>query len=146
MIKTLEEWVDKYETDRDDPFACPKGFECYWLPERGFAQYRFVDGILVVYQLCGDIHFWFDLAKLICLAKGGHAVSTVSILPIKPYLRLLKFKIVKDEERDGKHRYYCKDEAGRRVVATYKNTGDDGNDNYFVTVYITEPYEEVDHG
>ncbi len=146
MIKTLEEWVDKYETERDDPMVCPKGFDMYWLPERGFAQYKFVDGILVVYQLCGDIQFWFDLAKLICLAKGGHAVSTVSILPIKPYLRLLKFRIVKDEEKDGKHRYYCKDESGRKVIATYKNTGDDGNDNYFVTVYVKEPYEGVKHG
>ena len=51
MIKTLKEWVEKYETERDDPVVCPKGFDMYWLPERGFAQYKFVDGILVVYQL-----------------------------------------------------------------------------------------------
>jgi hypothetical protein len=146
MIKTLEEWVEKYETERDDPMVCPKGFDMYWLPERGFAQYKFVDGILVVYQICGDIQFWFDLAKLICLAKGGHAVSTVCILPILPYLRLLKFKIVKKEERDGHFRFWCKDEAGRKVIATYKGTDEEGTDSYYVTIYVKELYKEVEHG
>lgn len=146
MIKSLEEWIDKYETERDDPFITPKGFKLYWLPERGFAQYRFVDGILVVYQLCGDIHYWFDLAKLLCLSKGGYAVSTVCILPILPYLRLLKFRIVKKEEVNGKYRFFCKDEAGRKVIATYKGTDEEGNDSYFVTVYVTELYKEGNDG
>lgn len=146
MIKSLEEWIAKYENDRNDPFVLPKGFDFYWLPERGFAEYRFVDGILVVYQLCGDIHYWFDTAKLICLAKGGHAVATTCILPILPYFRLLKFKVMKDEEKDGHHRYFCKDEAGRKVIATYKDTDSDGNDTYWVTVYVKELYKEEEHG
>ena len=101
-MKSLKEWIDKYEKERNDPFVIPKGFDFYWLPERGFAEYLFDEkGILVVYQLCGDIHFWFDLAKLLCLAKGGHAVSTVCIIPIIPYLRLLKFKIVKRKSETG---------------------------------------------
>lgn len=146
MIKTLAEWVDKYETERGDPFVTPKGFDFYWLPERGFAQYKFVDGIMVVYQICGDIHYWFDLAKLLCLSKGGHAVSTVCILPILPYLRLLKFRIVKREEVDGHYRFFCRDEAGRKVIATYKGTDEDGEDSYFVTVYVTELYKEDKDG
>ena len=143
MTKSIEEWIKTYEKKTGDTYNCPKDFDLYWLPERGFAQYRFFDGILIVYQLCGDIHFWYDLAKLICLAKGGHAVSTVSILPILPYLRLLKFKVEKDEEKDGHHRYFCHDESGRKVIATYKNTGDDGTDAYFVTCYVTELYEKL---
>lgn len=146
-MKSLKEWIDKYEKERNDPFVIPKGFDFYWLPERGFAEYFFDEkGILVVYQICGDIHFWFDLAKLICLAKGGHAVSTVCILPILPYLRLLKFKIVKKEERDGHFRFWCKDEAGRKVIATYKGTDEEGNDSYYVTIYVKELYKEENDG
>lgn len=146
MIKSLAEWVDKYEEKTNDPFVTPKGFDLYWLPERGFAQYRFVDGIMVVYQICGDIHFWYDLAKLLCLSKGGHAVSTVCILPILPYLRLLKFRIVKQEEVDGHFRFYCRDEAGRKVIVTYKATSEDGTDSYFLTCYVTELYKEDNDG
>lgn len=147
MIKTLTEWINKYESERDDPFVLPKGFDFYWLPERGFVEYLFHEGILVVYELCGDIHFWFDMAKLICLSKGGHAVSTVCILPILPYLRLLKFKIMKDEVVDGHHRFFCKDEAGRKVIATYKATDEkSGEDSYFVTLYVDELYKEGNNG
>lgn len=135
-MKTLNQWIDKYEEKTKDEFSLPNGFNLYWLPERGFAQYRLHEGLLVIYQLCGDIHFWYDLAKLLCVSNGGYAVSAVSILPIKPYLRLLKFKIEKEETVNGKHRYYCTDDSGRPVIATYKGTDKDGTDSYFVTCYV----------
>lgn len=38
-MKSLKEWIDKYEKERNDPFVIPKGFDFYWLPERGFSEY-----------------------------------------------------------------------------------------------------------
>lgn len=140
MILSINEWIKRYEDKTGDEFVLPAGFQLFWLPNRGFAQYRFYEGMLVVYQLCGDIHFWYDLACLMCIQNGGNAVSTICTCPIKPYLRLLGFEIKEEEDREGKKRYICKDKFGRKVVATYRSTDDTGCDSYFVTSYMDKMY------
>lgn len=137
---TLEEWIKRYEEKTGDDFMLPPGFTLYWLPNRGFAEYRYVDDILVVYQLCGDIHFWYDLACLLCIQKGGVSVSTVCTCPIRPYLRLLGFKVREEYEKNGKYRFICEDKLGRKVIATYRSTDDTGCDTYFVSSYMSEMY------
>lgn len=145
-MKTLEEWIDRYEEKTGDEFMLPAGFQLWWLPERGFAEYRLVDGILVVYQLCGDIHFWYDLACLMAMQNKAACVSTIAALPIYAYLRLLRFEIMEEEERDGRKRFLCRDPLGRKVVATYRGTDDAGCDNYFVSAYMFEKYKGESHG
>lgn len=140
MILSLNDWIKRYEEKTGDTFNIPAGFLFYWLPNRGFAQYKFSNGVFVVYQVCGDIHFWYDIACLMCIQNGGRAVSTVCTCPIEPYLRLLKFSIQEKYENNGKNRYICKDQFGRKVIATYRSTDDTGCDTYFVTSYMYEMY------
>lgn len=140
MILSLKEWIDRYEEKTGDEFTLPPGFQLYWLPNRGFAEYMYSNGVFVVYQLCGDIHFWYDIACLMCIQMGGVSVSTVCTCPIKPYLRLLGFTIKKEYDRDGKKRYICADKFGRKVIATYRSTDDTGCDTYFVSSYMNEMY------
>lgn len=140
MILSLNEWVKRYEDKTGDEFILPSGFQLFWLPNRGFAQYKFSNGILVVYQVCGDIHFWYDIACLMCIQNGGKAVATICTCPIRPYLRLLGFEIEEEETRNGQKRYICKDQFGRKVVATYRSTDNTGCDSYFVTSYMNEMY------
>lgn len=142
MILSLEEWINRYEEKTGDEFILPAGFQLYWLPNRGFAEYRLVDNILVVYQLCGDIAYWYDTACLLALQNNAVAVSTIATVPILPYLRLLHFEIMREEEKDGRKRFYCRDRLGRKVIATYHGTDDTGCDNYFVSSYMNELYEE----
>lgn len=135
MTKSFNEWVDEYEEKTGEEFTLPPGFSLYFLPERGFAQYRLVNGLVIVYQLCGDILYWFDVGKMIAHMNGAKAVATVCILPIKAYIRLLRCHIVKDEEKDGKHRYVCKDSIGHKLICTYRST-EEGTDTYFCTYYL----------
>lgn len=140
MILSLNDWVKRYEEKTGDTFTLPPGFQLYWLPTRGFAQYRLYGDLIIVYQLCGDIHFWYDLGCLMCIQNGGRAVATISTCPIKPYLRLLGFSIRETFEKNGRMRYICEDKLGRKVVATYRSTDDTGCDTYFVTSYMYEMY------
>lgn len=112
----------------------------WWLPHRGFAQYRFFNGLLVVYQLTGDMAFWYDLACLLCFNHNGRAVATICTLPIYPYFRLLHFKVKEEYEKNGQKRIIGEDRYGRKVVATYRSTDDTGTDTYWVTSYMFEPY------
>lgn len=140
MILSLKDWVDRYEEKTGDEFMLPPGFQMWWLPHRGFAQYKYSNGVFIVYQLCGDIAFWYDIACLMCFQNGGKAVSTICTVPILPYLRLLKFHIKEVKEKNGRKRYICADRYGRKVVATYRSTDENSEDSYFVTSYMIEPY------
>lgn len=142
MMKSLEEWIQRYEEKTGDEFMLPAGFQLWWLPNRGFAQMRLYEDLVIVYQLCGDIHFWYDIACLIAMMNGAKAVSTISTVSIRPYLRLLHFKVKQTEEKEGKYRFLCEDMYGRKVVATYRSTDDTGADTYFVTSYMKERYED----
>jgi hypothetical protein len=86
------------------------------------------------------------MAQLICLENQGHVVTTICIVPILPYLRLLHFTIKEEYTKDGCKRYICADKYGRKVIATFKDTDEKGQDSYYVTMYLDQLYEEEANG
>lgn len=146
MTMTLEGWIRRYEEKTGDEFTLPAGFQLFWLPNRGFSEYLLKDDIFIVYQVCGDIAFWYDVACLMALQNHATCVSTIATVPILPYLRLLHFEIMKTEDKNGRKRFWCRDPLGRKVVATYRSTDDNGEDNYFVSCYMNEMYKGETNG
>ena len=56
----LEEYIAKYEKRTGEKFEPKIGFKLFYLPARGFCEYK-IDtdkNMVMIYQLCGDGKFW----------------------------------------------------------------------------------------
>lgn len=140
--KTLEDWCKLYTEKTGDEVDIPEGFQIYYLPHRGFSLMKadFEGGILMVYHLCGDIKFWYDVAELLCQQNPQlRCISTICTRNIDAYCRLWHWEIVKKEEINGEKRYVCKDDLGRKVIITHCGyIRDTRKSKYFVTKYLYE--------
>ncbi len=132
--KTLYDYVKEYEEKTGEEFQTPQGFTLFFLPERGFAQMRIYEGMVVVFQVCGDLLFWFDFAKVMAASNGCKCVITTCIRHILPYIRKLRCHIVKKE---GDYRYICEDELGNKSIYSWR-LANDGSDTYTCTYYLGE--------
>lgn len=147
--RPLTEWVRIYEEKTGDTAALPKGFRLFYLAERGFAMLMAdpESRIMFVWQVCGDGKFWRDFAELQCAAADLDYICTICTREILPYIRGFGWKIVRQEERDGKRRFSCRDSVGRKVLITHMCLKDDGRPQYYVTHYLNKladaPEEEV---
>ncbi len=138
--RTLQEWIDMYEKKTGDKAVLPEGFSLYWLPNRGFAEYKIDEnsGILMIYAVCGDGKFWRDLGELICRLNKLKCISTICTRNVETYIRFWHWKIVEGQNKDGKKRFVCRDELNRPVILTYKGADDKGEPAYWVTQFINE--------
>ena len=133
-MKTLYDYVKEYEEKTGEEFQTPQGFTLFFVPERGFAQMRIFEGMVVVYQVCGDLLFWFDFAKVMAASNGCYCVITKCVRHVLPYIRRLRLRI---EEREGDFRYICKDELGNKAIFSWQ-LAEDGSDVYVCTYYLGE--------
>lgn len=146
MVKTLQGWIDMYEKKTKDKFAVPNGFRLMYLPERGYTINKIdvENDMVMVYSVCGDGRFWFDMAKLQASQVGINHVCSIVTRHIKPYIKFMGFEILKEWEYQGKlshaeHRYLCQDELGRKVIFTGRCYDEaTKEEDYFVTVYLNE--------
>ncbi len=138
--KTLAEWIILYESKTNDKVELPKGFQLYFLPERGFCQYKVdIDNkMLIVYQLCGDAKFWRDVGELICLVNKLDSISTICTRNILAYIRFWGWKIKQQFDVNNQKRFICEDTQGRKIIITHKHIDGNGDVAYWVTHYITE--------
>lgn len=101
----FEEWVRLYEKKTKDKHCCPDGFTTLYDSDKGYAQYMATDERLYIYEACGDGNYWYNLGVKICRDNNIPAIVTVCTRKILPYLRGLKFKIIKQqtqaERRNG---------------------------------------------
>lgn len=139
--KSLQEWVDMYERKTGEKVILPPGFVMYWLPKRGFAQFK-VDkegSILMIHMVCGDIHYWHDTALLMCMQNDIDHISTVCTRDVYAYMRMFGWNVVEEFDKDGDKRFICRDEAGCKVIITQRTRADDGKSHtYWVTHYLKE--------
>ena len=139
--ETLNYWIEKYERKTGEQFKVPKGFRLFFLPARGFAQFK-VDQqgkMLVVYQLCGDANFWRDLGEIICWQNDLRYISTICTRSIKPYIRLFGWSIISEFEKNSQKRFICKDKQDRKIIITHKGKDTDEKlPTYWVTHYLRE--------
>lgn len=133
-MKTLTEYIKEYEKKTGEEFVTPPGFTLFFIPERGVAQMRIYEGMVVVFQVCGDLQYWFDFAKVMAASNGCYCVITTCVRHILPYIRKLRCKVV---EKEGDSRYICEDELGNKLICSYR-LGKDGSDTYTCTYYLGE--------
>ncbi len=147
-MRTIAEWDAFYQKKTGDSPALPPGFARWYVPERGWCQWR-IDregGLLLLWAVAGDGKFWRDMARAYAAAEGLRAIGTICTRPVLAYIRLWGWRIERDEVVGGRHRYYCRTQDGRPVLLTYKHTDADGSDAYWVTEYLTcEKFREIYH-
>ena len=138
--KSLKQWIDIYEKKTNDKVELPTGFRLFYLPARGFMMVRplVADGILYIYQVCGDGKFWHDHAELMARALGFPCLATICNRNIETYLRNFEFDVLVKQDINSEKRFLCQDNVGRKVLATYKGKDNNGNDEYWVTQYLNE--------
>lgn len=140
--KDLLEWIKIYEEKTGDKFQFLPGFTTWYLPDRGFCQWKDIqeDKAILCWNLCHDAKFWRDSLECVALQFGLDRIITVCILPIKAYIRYWGWKIRQDFVKNGIHRYICSDKCGREVVCTPKEN-DDGTIDYYVTNELKRLYK-----
>ena len=119
--RTLEEWIELYEKKTGKAFERQAGFQLYYFPERGFAEIAadVEHRIVVVYQLCGDGHFWRRLIEFLAMSLKFPCCGTFCIRHIKPYIRFWGFKIERTEiTENGLERYHCRDKYGKVLTCS----------------------------
>ena len=112
--KELSEWIRIYEEKTGDTFQALPGFTTWYLPDRGFCQWKPVpeSRAVLCWNLCNDAHFWRDALECMVLQFGYDRIITICILP----------------------------KQGREVVCTPKEN-DDGTIDYYVTNELRRPYK-----
>lgn len=139
--RNLREWVEIYKNKTGEDVLLPKGFVMYWLPERGFAQMKVdVEGsILMIHMMCGDIRFWLDMAKLMCMQNNIDHISSICTRTIESYIRIFNWQVVEEFNKDGFKRFICRDSAGCKVMISPKGVDENsGEVSYWVTQYLKE--------
>lgn len=138
--RSLKEWIDIYEKKTGEEVVFPKGFVTYWLPTRGFAQLK-ADAkskALDVHMVCGDIRFWHDMAKLMCIQNNLDCICTICTRDVNAYMRIFNWGVAEEFNIDGFKRFVCRDEAGCKVIISPKSVDEKGEISYWVTQYLKE--------
>jgi hypothetical protein len=137
MGRTMEEWIEFYERKTGEKLERQDGWETFYHPDKGFCQYRATEDMIIINQLCGDIHFWKDKAEAMARDMGISHLGTWYIREnVRPYARLLGFEVYKEEELPGGlKRYYGRNKVtGKEGLASpafkYKESG---RQAYFIT-------------
>lgn len=136
MKKTLEEWIEFYEKKAGVKYKAPdKRTTRFYFPDKGFAEIGVSKDIVIVHQLCGDAHFWKQVAEVLATEHGIHYLGTWCIRNIKPYIRYFGVKIESTEDLGkGLTRYHGKfKDTGKIATFTPKFEAKNGNIGYLVT-------------
>jgi hypothetical protein len=137
MGRTMEEWIEFYERKTGEKLERQDGWETFYHPDKGFCQYRVTEDMIIINQLCGDIHFWKDKAETMARDMGISHLGTWYIREnVRAYARLLGFDVYREEELpEGLKRYYGRNKVtGKEGLASpafkYKESG---RQAYFIT-------------
>lgn len=134
----LPQWIEKYENKTGDKFKRDKRFELFFIPDKGFCEVGRLKNMLVINQLCGDIHYWYD--KVTNAARNLEGVEMCGTWcirkEVRAYIRLTGYEIIKTIKlADGLEQYICRHKrTGKegRISPAYYDAGT-GIRGYFVT-------------
>ena len=136
----LDDWIAEYERKTGEEFKPTPGFKLFFFPNRGFAEIRVTEKMIIVRQMCGEAKFWKDLVGFFAQALGIYHVGTYCIRNIYAYIRLFGFHVVSTEDlNDGYKRLFCVDKYGNKGQASpaWKSTRT-GVDAYYITWEVTQ--------
>lgn len=134
MQKTLEEWIEIFDKKTGEKFVRQKGFEIYYLPEKGFCEIGVEEKRFTVGAICGDGRFWRKFADEVARRCGFKfcATSWVRKSPLA-YIRFFGYKVIKETENEiGKKNYLCVNDCDKKLTATYDHTSKNGHNFYRV--------------
>lgn len=136
---TMDAWIKKYEKRTNEKFEPHPGFKLFYLPDRGFCEYK-IDadkGLVMIYQLSGDGKFWRDYGLLLAQLTGCHHLGTICARDnIKAYIRFWGYTIDHEEHLpDGLIRYHCKQkDTGKPALCSPSWTDSaTGKESYYIT-------------
>lgn len=142
--KSLLEWIQEYEQKTGDTFRYLDGFTTWYIPDRGFCQWKPLDEerTIFIYNLCNDAKFWRDALECHAMQYGYDRIMAICTRHILPYIKYWGWEIMQDFEKDGYHRYICKDKCGREIVISPKHLdSDDGSVVYWVNNELKRQYK-----
>ena len=120
-MKTLEEYIEYYNKHTGEPFKFQQGFSFFYRPEHGFCEYNVEETGVYIWQLCGDLNYWVDIAYRLCKRFKLPAITAFIVRSPKPFIRRLGFRITETEEKNGQLRYHAVNKDGEKLTATQYN-------------------------
>lgn len=117
-MKTLDEWIEYYNRHTGEAFKFKQPFTFYFSPEHGFCEYKAEDTGVYIWQLCGDLNYWVDIAYRLCQMFKLPAITAFIVRKPKPFIRRLGFKITETENKEGQLRYHAVNVKGEKLTAT----------------------------
>ena len=134
----MDEWIKKYEKKAKEKFEAVEGFKLFYLPERGFCQIRVEKNMVIVRQVCGDGHFWFDFSALMAKLCGCKSVGTFyNRGNAAAYIKLWGYAIERVESLpDGLKQYHCVSPDGSQALVSPYGTRQDGTIIYMATMEV----------
>lgn len=115
---TLKEYIEFYDKHTGEPFMYQPGFSFFYSPEHGFCEYRFGNEGLYIWQMCGDLSYWIDIAYKLCQEVKCPSMTAFIVRHPKPFIRRLGFRITETECKEGQYRYHAVNEKGETLTAT----------------------------
>lgn len=132
----LEEWIEFYEKKAGVKYEPPDQRAIrFYFPDKGFAEIGVTKNMVIVHQLCGDAHFWKQVAEVIAIEHGINHLGTWCIRNIEPYIRYFGVEVESTEDLgEGLKRYHGKfKDTGKSAIFTPNFKAKNGNIGYLVT-------------
>lgn len=132
---TLEDYIKQYEVRTKEKFVPHPGFKLFYLPDRGFCEYRVTEDLVMIYQLSGDGRFWRDYGLLLAQLTHCSHLGTICVRDnIKAYIRFWGYVVDREEELpNGLVRYHCKHKETGKAGLCSPAWEDSGKVSYYVT-------------
>lgn len=135
---TYRQWLDFFERKSGEEYEPSNGWMILYNPDKGFCDIKIDEGIVMARQAAGDIKHWKNEVERIARGLGIKNAGTYVSRKIKPYIRLVGYKITAEEHETNENgkdvaRYHLIDKDGHKGLATYGFVTEAGNDCYLVT-------------
>ena len=117
-MKPLEYYIALYEKHTGEEFGLNDNFTFHYHPEHGFCEYCVYKNCLYIWQMCGELKYWIDLAYKTCQKFDIPKICSYIVRKPRPFIRALGFKVYRDEDRNGDIKYWATNKQDEELTAT----------------------------
>ena len=117
-------------------FEVDPRYRLFYFPDRGFAQFKVTDKMLIINQICGDGKFWKQVAEVLASACGVNHLGTWCVRNVEVYIRFWGFTAdcIEYLQKEDCSRYHCINKTtGERALISPAFKKDNGEWAYYVT-------------
>ena len=134
--RTLTEWIDYYNSKTGNRFERDERYRLLYHPSRGFVELMPGKTMLIVGQMCGDGHFWKDMADALAASLGYQYVGAQGIRKSAwAYARCFGYRLDRvNDLGDGEKQYFGTHRAtGKHIRVSPGFRQEDGSWSCFLT-------------